>query len=250
MRQLVVGNWKMHGRLHGGLALARAIGAGSAGLSCDLLLCPPFPLLHPVAEALRGSGVGVGGQDCSPLPDGPHTGDVSAGMLADIGCGAVILGHSERREEHGETSHLVRAKAEAAIAAGLMPVVCVGETEADREADRHAEVVGAQVLDSLPDGFAGLVAYEPVWAIGSGRTPTTRDVETMHRFIRSMLLDRLGEAGAGIGILYGGSVKPSNAAALLSVPEVGGALVGGASLDAAAFLAIAAAALPLPAQDL
>jgi triosephosphate isomerase len=163
-------------------------------------------------------------------------------MLADAGCTAVILGHSERRQDHGETDALVRAKAAAAARAGLLPIVCVGETEAERDAGREAEIVCSQIAGSLPDGFAGVIAYEPIWAIGTGRTPTEADVETVHRQIRSALIERLGPPGAALRILYGGSVKPDNAKALLAVPEVGGALVGGASLQADSFLAIARAA--------
>jgi triosephosphate isomerase len=191
---------------------------------------------------LRGSVVAVGGQDCHAAAAGAHTGDISPEMLADLGCTAVILGHSERRQNHHETDAAVHAKVLGAVRAGLLPVVCVGETEAERDEGVHLAVVGGQVAASLPDGFAGVVAYEPIWAIGSGRTPTEGDVEVLHRHIRSALVARLGAAGAAVRILYGGSVKPGNAAALLAVPEVGGALVGGASLDVVQFLAIAAAA--------
>jgi triosephosphate isomerase len=193
---------------------------------------------------MLGSGVAVGAQDCHAKASGAHTGDVSAAMLKDAGATAVILGHSERRTDHGETDGQVRAKAEAALAAGLAPIVCVGETWPEREAGRHEAVVAAQLAASLPEGFAGtgVVAYEPVWAIGSGRTPTEADIAAMHAMIRRVLAERFGALGGRVLILYGGSVKPANAAAILALPEVGGALVGGASLVAEDFLAIAAAA--------
>jgi len=241
MRQLIAGNWKMNGLSAGAGALTGAIAAGAGEVSCDLLVCPPFTQVARVVEALRGSVVAVGGQDCHASASGAHTGDISPEMLADLGCSAVILGHSERRQNHHESDAAVHAKVLGAMRAGLMPIVCVGETEAERDAGKHLAVVGGQVAASLPDGFAGVIAYEPIWAIGTGRTPTEGDVEAMHRHIRSALVARLGAAGGGLRILYGGSVKPDNAAGLLAVPEVGGALVGGASLDAGQFLAIAAA---------
>jgi triosephosphate isomerase len=242
MRQLVAGNWKMNGLTAQARALAEALRGAPAGLGCDLLVCPPATQIALVAGVLGGSGVAVGGQDCSAESRGAHTGDIAADMLADAGCSAVILGHSERRQDHRETDALVRAKAEVAARAGLLPIVCVGETEAERDAGREAEIVCSQIAGSLPDGFAGVIAYEPIWAIGTGRTPTEADVETVHRQIRAALIQRLGPPGAGLRILYGGSVKPDNAKALLAVPEVGGALVGGASLQADSFLAIARAA--------
>ncbi|MEJ0046373.1 MAG: triose-phosphate isomerase [Rhodospirillales bacterium] len=242
MRQLVAGNWKMHKLRGPAAALARAIAADSPVLGCDLLICPPFTALAAVAAVLRGSRVALGAQDCHAAESGAFTGDIAAPMLADIGCSAVIVGHSERRQYYGETSAQVRAKAVAAAAAALMAVVCVGESEAERDAGRAAEVVRAQVMESVPDGFEGVVAYEPVWAIGTGRTPTLDDVAAMHAAIRQALRHRLGLDGAGLRILYGGSVKAQNAAALLAVPEVGGALVGGASLDSGEFLRIAAVA--------
>ena len=242
MRQIIAGNWKMNGLRAEAVVLARDVAAAAAGLSCDLLLCPPATVIRAVAEAVAGAPVGIGGQDCHAAPGGAHTGDVSAAMLRDAGASWVILGHSERRADHAETDARVRAKVAAAAAAGLVPVVCVGETEVERLAGRQEAVVGAQLAGSLPDDFAGVVAYEPVWAIGTGRTPTEDDVAAMHAFIRATLRRQLGESGQQARILYGGSVKPSNAAALLALPEVGGALVGGASLVAADFLAIAAAA--------
>ena len=206
------------------------------------MVCPPFTALAVVAEALRGSTVGLGAQDCHAEASGAFTGDVAAPMLADLGCTGVILGHSERRHGHHETSVAVRAKVAAAAAAGLLPIVCVGESAAEREAGAAVEIVRAQVAESLPAGFAGVLAYEPIWAIGTGVSATEQDIAAMHAQIRAALLERLGAAGREVRILYGGSVKPENAAGVLRVAEVGGALVGGASLDAAAFLAIAAAA--------
>jgi triosephosphate isomerase len=243
MRQLIAGNWKMNGLTADALALADALRAGFEGVDCDLLVCPPFTQIAPVAARLRGSAILVGGQDCHAERSGAHTGDIAAPMLRDAGAGWVILGHSERRTDHGETNEQVREKVEAAMAAGLTPVVCVGETEAERREGRDNEVVGWQLYGSLPKDFHGVVAYEPVWAIGSGRTPTAAEVSEMHAFIRAELVRQFGEAGRAIRILYGGSVKPANAEALLALPEVGGALVGGASLVAADFLAIARASV-------
>ena len=242
MRQLIAGNWKMNGTRAEALTLTTALRAAAAGLACDLLVCPPATVLHQVASALDGGTVGVGGQDCHVEDAGPHTGDISPAMLRDAGAGWVIVGHSERRADHGETDPVVLAKAVAAMAAGLVPVVCVGEVEAQRLSGNAEVVVAAQVDGSVPPGFAGAVAYEPVWAIGTGRTATEADVAAMHAVIRATLVDKLGEAGRAVRILYGGSVKPGNAAALLALPEVGGALVGGASLVAADFLEIARAA--------
>jgi triosephosphate isomerase len=241
MPQLIAGNWKMNLLREPAVALARGVADGAGGLGCDVLVCPPFTALSAVAAVLHGSRVAVGAQDCHQAASGAFTGDVAAPMLADLGCSAVIVGHSERRQFHGETSLQVRAKAVAAVAAGLMPVICVGETEAERDAGAAEALVCVQVAESVPDGFAGALAYEPIWAIGTGRTATEDDVAAMHAAIRRALLARLGPAGAAVRILYGGSVKPDNAAGLLAVPDVGGALVGGASLDAASFLRIAAA---------
>ncbi len=242
MRQLIAGNWKMHGLAAEAVALAKGVAAGAQGLGCDLLVCPPSVHVAAVAGTVAGSPVAVGGQDCHPEKQGAHTGDVSASMLRDIGATWVILGHSERRQNHAETDALVRAKTLAAVAAGLTPIVCVGETEDQRTSGRETEVVGGQLAGSLPEGFAGVVAYEPVWAIGTGKTATDDDVAAMHGFIRQQLVRQLGAAGNGILILYGGSVRPANAASLLAVPNVGGALIGGASLKADDFLAIARAA--------
>ena len=242
MRQLIAGNWKMNTTTAQAAALADALRAGAPG--CDLLVCPPATQLAAVSAALAGSPVAVGGQDCHAEPCGAHTGDIAATMLRDAGAAWVILGHSERRAEHGESDEAVRAKVLAAVAAGLTPIVCVGETDEQRGAGRQTEVVGWQLAGSLPDGFAGAVAYEPIWAIGSGKSATEADVEAMHAFIRAELVRQFPASGAAVRILYGGSVKPGNAAGLLALPDVGGALVGGASLVAADFLAIAAAARP------
>jgi triosephosphate isomerase len=245
VRPLIAGNWKMHGLRVDALALARGVAAGAAGAQgAELLVCPPFTMLAEVAGALAGSRVAVGGQDCHAAAKGAHTGDVSAPMLKDAGASHVILGHSERRADHGETDAQVRAKAEAALTAGLTPIVCIGESEAQRLAGEAEAVVTRQLDGSLPDGFAasgGVMAYEPVWAIGTGRTPTEAEIAATHGAIRARLQARFGAAGGGLRILYGGSVKPGNAAGILALPNVDGALVGGASLVAADFLAIAGA---------
>jgi triosephosphate isomerase len=245
VRPLIAGNWKMHGTLREAAALAEAVAAGAMGLAAELLVCPPFPHLTAAGAALRGSAVALGAQDCHAAAQGAHTGDVSAPMLRDVGAAYVILGHSERRAAHGETDAAVRAKAEAALAAGLTPIVCVGESEAERLAGAAEAVVARQLAGSLPEGFAaaqGVVAYEPVWAIGTGRTPTEAEIAALHGTIRGRLVERFGAAGQRLRVLYGGSVKPGNAAAILALPDVDGALVGGASLIAADFLAIARAA--------
>lgn len=240
MRQMIAGNWKMNGTLAGLAGFAAPLASGVDGV--DLLICPPFPLIGPMIAAFAGAPVAVGAQDCAVEVAGAHTGDVSAALLAEIGASHVILGHSERRADHGERSAVVRDKARTAAAAGLIPIICVGETLAERESGEAETVVRAQLAGSVPDGFAGLIAYEPVWAIGTGKTPTVADVAAMHASIRASLKKQLGDAGATMLILYGGSVKPGNAAELLAIPEVGGALIGGASLEADDFLAIAQAA--------
>jgi triosephosphate isomerase len=240
MRQIIAGNWKMYGRLSGVSAYAEAIRTAPAHL--DMLICPPFTLLDRFAAALRGTKIALGGQDCHAMAEGAHTGDISAPMLAEAGATHVILGHSERRESYGESNAIVRAKAEAAMAAGLTPIICVGETGTERDNGEAVHVVRTQLTHSLPPNFAGIIAYEPVWAIGTGRTPTEAEVAAIHANIRADLVAQLGLSGANVNILYGGSVKPGNAAALLSLPDVGGALVGGASLNPADLLAIAAAA--------
>ncbi len=243
-RPFVVGNWKMNG-VRAMLSEARAIDRGAMrhpGVRVGI--APPFTLIHALAE--EAGSILVGGQDCHAQAAGAYTGDIAAPMLADAGGRFVILGHSERRALHGETNADVKAKAEAALAAGLDVIICVGETEAERDAGKAESVVGAQVKGSLPlgDGVAArvTVAYEPVWAIGTGRVPSVQDVEAMHASIRAQLVDIYGENGAGIAILYGGSVNAANAAELLAIANVGGALVGGASLTAESFLAIVAAA--------
>jgi triosephosphate isomerase len=242
MRQLIAGNWKMHMLRAPAMELAAAVRDGAQGLACDLLVCPPFTVVEHVARTLAGSAVAVGGQDCHAAQQGAHTGDVAAPMLRDAGASWVILGHSERRQNHGETDELVREKVLAAVEAGLTPIVCVGETEEQRSGGQETEVVGWQLAGSLPKPFSGVVAYEPVWAIGTGKTATEQDVAVMHAFIREELVRQFGEAGQGIRILYGGSMRPANAASLLAVPHVGGGLIGGAALRADDFLAIARAA--------
>jgi len=211
--------------------------------SVELLICPPATLVG-AAIATAAGRLSIGGQDCHQKASGAHTGDVSASMLADLGATSVIVGHSERRTDHAESSALVKAKAEAALAAGLIAILCVGETDAERKAGRTLDVVGAQIAGSLPAGATAanlVLAYEPVWAIGTGLTPTAADVADVHAFIRAELARALGADGAGVRILYGGSVKPSNAVELMGVANVDGALVGGASLTAKDFLGIAAA---------
>jgi len=244
-RPLIAGNWKMNGLKVSANELA-AIGQGAEAVwrKADLLICPPATLLFTSVAVVKGSKVAIGAQDCHPEASGAHTGDISAEMLADAGATAIIVGHSERRTDHHETDALVRAKAQAAWRAGLIAIVCVGETQAERDAGQTLEVVGRQVAGSVPDGATAanlVVAYEPVWAIGTGRTPTTKDVEEVHKLIRDRLNDRFSGEGNLVRILYGGSVKPSNAAELMAVANVDGALVGGASLKAVDFLAIAAA---------
>jgi triosephosphate isomerase len=241
---LVAGNWKMNG-LKASVAELGKIAAGVARLSgkADLMVCPPATLVAQFAQGAVGSGVAIGGQDCHAKASGAHTGDLAAEMLADAGATAVIVGHSERRADHQESDDAVRAKAEAAWRAGLTAIVCVGETRAQREADQTLDVVGRQLDGSLPDGGTGanlVVAYEPVWAIGTGLTPTPEDVALVHAFIRERLIGRFGPEGGSVRILYGGSVKPANAGELLTIPHVNGALVGGASLKAEDFLGIAA----------
>jgi triosephosphate isomerase len=245
LRKLVVGNWKMHG-LSPSLAEARTIAETLAQdpPACRVAICPPATLIHRMAEALAGTGVEVGAQDTHHAPHGAYTGDVCAEMLHDAGAALVILGHSERRDYHRESDAQVASKVDAALRAGLEPIVCVGETLAQREAGAHLDVVTRQVEGSLPpslEGRAFALAYEPVWAIGSGRTPTIPEIEAVHAAIRTALSARFS-AAADVPILYGGSVKPANAREILQAAEVGGALVGGASLAAADFLPIIRAA--------
>src|SRR5262245_40838810 len=239
---LIAGNWKMNGLMREGLALSKAVAAGSAQLpGIDLVICPPATLPAAVRPALAGSRVALGAQDCHPAPSGAHTGDVAAPMLAELGCRWVIVGHSERRANHGENDALVRAKAKAAHAAGLGAIVCVGETLAERDAGHTLAVVGRQLAGSLPDESKAtdvVVAYEPVWAIGTGRAATTEQVGEVHAAIRRLLAKRFAD-GAALRVLYGGSVNPANASELIGLADVDGALVGGASLKAESFLAIA-----------
>jgi triosephosphate isomerase (TIM) len=238
-RPLVAGNWKMNGLAASAVELEKIIAGAKELPKADFLICPPATLVAQFAALARGSRVAIGGQDCRAEPAGAFTGDISAEMLKDAGASAVIVGHSERRQYHHETDADVRAKALAAQRAQLVPIVCVGETRAERDAGHAFDVVGRQLDGSLPDGADFVVAYEPVWAIGTGVTPTLGDVVAMHRFIRERLYAR-GAAGEGIRILYGGSVKPANAEELLTAANVDGALIGGASLKAQEFLAIAA----------
>lgn len=246
MRPLAAGNWKMNGHQ----ASVAELGAlkdklAAASPACDVMICPPATLITTFADAAAGSVIQIGGQDCHSAVSGAHTGDISAAMLKDAGAGAVIVGHSERRADHGETSELVKAKAQAAIDAGLVAIVCLGETLAEREAGDTLSVVHAQLNGSLPDQAAGattIIAYEPVWAIGSGLTPTTEQVAEVHQAIRAGLSALTSaEEAHRIRILYGGSVKPSNAAELMAIDNVDGALVGGASLKADDFAGIIAA---------
>ena len=244
MRKLVAGNWKMNMYRADGLALIRALVARVAAgdlPECELAVCPPATLLIPAGETLRGSGIALGAQDCSAELNGAHTGDLSATIIKDAGCAYVIVGHSERRTDHGETDAVVRAKAAAAFSAGLVPILCVGETAEQRDRGEALDVVAGQLTGSLPDSSSAtglVIAYEPVWAIGTGRTPTAQEVGAIHAHIRSQLIERV-KGGADMRILYGGSVKPNNAREFLSVPNVDGALVGGASLNAADFWSIA-----------
>jgi len=243
---LIAGNWKMNGLRADALALAKGVADGvkQAGWTDrEVLVCPPATLILAVAEVVKSSRVLVGGQNCHAKPSGAHTGEIAAEMLRDCGASHVIVGHSERRADCGETDAIVRAKAEAAWRAGLLPIVCIGETLAEREAGRTLDVLATQLKGSVPPGATAarlVVAYEPVWAIGTGKTPTTPEVAAAHAHIRKVLGGLMGEA-AGVRLLYGGSVKDSNAAELLAAGDVDGALVGGASLKAGEFLAIAKA---------
>jgi len=224
-------------------AIRDGVAAGGFGRA-EAAVCPPATLVAAAADLAKGTALAIGGQDCHAKVSGAHTGDVSAEMLKDAGATYVIVGHSERRTDHLETSAQVKAKAEAAIAAGLKAIVCVGESEAERRAGTTLTVVGQQMSESWPAGATAdnlVIAYEPIWAIGTGLTPTAGDVAEVHAFLRKEALRLAGADGAGVRLLYGGSVKPSNAAELMGVPDVDGALVGGASLKAADFLGIAAA---------
>lgn len=244
-RPLIAGNWKMHGLHREGVALAAAVAEKAAShhghLHLDLLVCPPATLLREISETLAESVIAVGGQDCHALESGAHTGDVSAAMLKDAGCSHVIVGHSERRADHGENSDQVRAKAAAAHACGLTAVICIGETREQRDRGEAMDIVGSQLAGSLPDGANAentVIAYEPVWAIGTGLVATVADVAEVHAGVRAGLAKALSDSDA-MRILYGGSVKPGNAAELMELEDVDGALVGGASLEAEDFWAIA-----------
>jgi len=239
---LIVGNWKMNG-LRGSLSEVEKLAGMLAGRQpkCRVALCPPATLLAPMIRMAAPAGIVVGAQDCSADAPGAHTGDISAAMIADAGAQMVIVGHSERRTDHGETDDLVRRKALAALGAGLTPIICVGETRAERDAGQASAVVSRQLAASVPDEAAGaeiVVAYEPVWSIGTRLTPTAADIEQMHKSIRDQLVGRFGGRGAAVPILYGGSLKPANAVQILAIAEVNGGLVGGASLLADDFAAI------------
>ena len=243
---LIAGNWKMNG-LRASLdeltTLAGIMTTGDAPRAV-VVICPPATILAAVARQGASSGILAGGQDCHPNASGAHTGDIAAGMLADAGAQYVIVGHSERRAAHGETDDLVRAKAEAAIGAGLKPIICIGETEAERDAGNAEAVVASQLAGSVPEAAGQhdvVVAYEPVWAIGTGRTPSNDEIAQMHGAIRRLLVDRFGDRGAAVQILYGGSLKPQNAREILALDNVNGGLVGGASLLAKDFATIISA---------
>jgi triosephosphate isomerase len=245
MRKLAAGNWKMNGMSVDLAEIAKLIDAHPAP-DCDMLICPPTTLLSRMAERAAASALQIGGQDCHAAGNGAHTGDISAAMLKDAGASHVILGHSERRADHGETDASVQAKAAAAQAIGLVAIVCAGETEAQRDAGTTLAVIGSQLAGSLPASLATapaalVVAYEPVWAIGTGRTPTLDEIAEVHSFIRDTLVKRYGAAAQEMRLLYGGSVKASNAAAIFALPHVNGALVGGASLKCADFAPIVTA---------
>ena len=243
-RPYIVGNWKMHGT-RAMLSEARAIDRGAERvMKVEVAIAPPFTLIH--AARKEANLIGIGAQDCHIADGGAHTGDISAAMIKDAGADFVILGHSERRSDHRETDATVKAKAGSALAAGLTVIICVGETQDQRDAGQAESVVTSQLEGSLPDDHALVekitIAYEPVWAIGTGRVASADDIAAMHGAVRAKLLDIYGGPGADVRILYGGSVKPGNAAEILSIPDVGGALVGGASLTADSFLGIVVAA--------
>ena len=248
---LIAGNWKMHGTKTWAQDLARAVADGAVAKGAgqyahvDFLVCPSFPLLYPVGDVLSGGNVLLGAQDCHSAEQGAHTGDTSAVTLADAGVSHVIVGHSERRVDHGETDAMVHDKALSAIKYGMVAIICIGETELEQQNGQTEHVLKTQILGSVPTCSTGdtvVIAYEPVWAIGTGKTPTASDVQKTHAFIRLVLAEHLGDDEANaMKILYGGSVKPANAQELLSLPDVNGALVGGASLKAHDFLGIAKA---------
>ena len=244
-KTLIAGNWKMNGLLEDGVALAKGVAQEvkkAARKDCEFLVCPPFTLLTSAKKALKGSRLMLGAQDCSFAEKGAHTGDISPIMLKDLGCQYVILGHSERRTDHHETNELVAKKAEAAIKAGLKVIICIGETEAERDAGKTIAVCTDQIMGSVPAVSTyqnTVIAYEPVWAIGTGKTPTTQDVQDVHFAVRKVVAKKLGRANANkMRLLYGGSMKPSNAKELLALPDVDGGLIGGASLKVEDFMAI------------
>ncbi len=242
-RKLVVGNWKMHG-LAADLRELDRLADAHMHTACDVVICPPATLIATAAARIEATPLMVGAQDCHPQDNGAHTGDIAAPMLADAGARLVIVGHSERRADHGEEDTLIALKMRAAHRAGLQAILCVGETERERDTGQTLDVVGRQLADGLPDDADAsntVIAYEPVWAIGSGRTPDDTQIEEVHGFMRSILQERDTAQGDAIRLLYGGSVKPDNAAAIFAIPDVDGALVGGASLRATHFSAIIAA---------
>jgi len=245
-RKLIAGNWKMNGLRADGLALASELAKrikAAGATRYDMLVCPPFTLVSSVVDAVAGSGIAVGAQDCHMTEKGAHTGDTSAWMLKDLGCGYVIVGHSERRTNHGETDAVIKAKAEAALKAGLVAIVCIGETLEERDAGKTLEINRRQLLGSLPEGADAantVIAYEPVWAIGTGRTATPEQAQEVHAMIRAELVSKLGQTIAdGMRVLYGGSMNPKNAKELLALPDIDGGLIGGASLKAEDFFAVA-----------
>ena len=245
IRPLIAGNWKMNGDKASLVEIEAVKAAAQGETSLDIAICPPATLISRAALLSSNTPLAIGGQDCHPAPKGAHTGDIAAEMIADAGGTLVIVGHSERRADHGEDDTTVRAKAEAAWRAGLMAILCVGETEAERRAGDALDVVGSQLDGSVPDGSTAanlVIAYEPVWAIGTGLVPTGDDIAEMHAHVRAKLMERFPSEAANIRVIYGGSVKPDNAAEIFAVDGVNGALVGGASLKASDFLAIVAAA--------
>jgi len=245
IRALAAGNWKMNGNIASAEELkALAQGLGNQDAGCDVMICPPAPLIGLFARIVGDSPIEIGAQDCHISESGAHTGDISAELFANVGATAIIVGHSERRQDHNESNATIRAKAQAAWRAGLKAIICCGESDAQREAGEALDIVGAQITASLPEGATPentTIAYEPIWAIGTGKTPTANDVAEMHAHIRATLNTLIGNDANKMRILYGGSVKPSNASELMSVANVNGALVGGASLKAEDFLGIIAA---------
>ncbi len=244
-RLLIAGNWKMNGFLADSLADTLAtLMRKKQDWPFEMVVCPPFTLLHYLGKIISGSGMALGAQDCHLKGSGAHTGDISPLMLKDVGCTYVILGHSERRMDHGEGDSLIREKATAALGAGLKVILCIGETEAERDSGQTLTVNQTQLKGSMPvavdvDATNLVIAYEPVWAIGTGRTPTNLEIQEIHAFIRKELLSLIGKAAEGVRILYGGSMKPGNAGEILALPDVDGGLIGGASLKAEDFWAIA-----------